>query len=938
MNTQRVWIAALILLASLGAAACVGGGNQTSDGASIAQQPASEPPVAGNKNASPVAVKQPVGKADEVNKTNIALAKKQPFMLLITRSDCTNCDRLLAEMDKLRGENETRMLLFVLNVDDPNDKVSKDAKSLNVSLEGRKNYTPWAAVFEANGGSPKPPLEGEKDVKDFEPAVELLKAAVEEARHKLAPAASAAAPDGGNEEQNALVENQVRMRLGEIKAGLANDEQFRQSLLEDGKFTAGLAQKREFREALLADARFKNNSDWGVGTVLLYAAIGGAPLLVALGLGGLSFLKTRGAEQKVQQEEEKAAAWQSHSLRRMRVFRKALKSNQGVIPTLRSKIEGLQDQVREVVEGHGTLKVDVDADRASLNELKGVVDNLPKPQTFEGVIEQKLGELRTELTAELIRLELKIESSAGATPAQAVVTREELKAEIEKIDRELSDKISKGVSDVQADLLFDASRGPIVAPSEAQGPGHGLPAVSATQPQENGHDPQLSAEEFEGLKARLSGVEQSLENLSGIQQLLENLGGIEQRLGALEEVGKQPSPASQELSGEVASIRARQEEEERRRQSLESRLAQLEPQAAAASEQLPGLVAQMWALEKSIGERLAQQREDGELKRQLLEGKLDELKGVLEIGHLEVSEVMRASRATSRTVTETVRRLVNAQAAKVAAMLPADDEERANAAQSLEWYQKQLSEIAASVAPLAESMTELVGRAASTRQLPPGTNGELAEFLSDVQRFGRLERKAAERIESLRSSSARSRYQKFEREREELEHQSDNGDISPDQFANMSLALLDKYFADGANEAEAEPLAIVKEEVKDTVSRVEDRLMDWFSNFSRLHTQLQDARSSGAPVDEEVVQGTARALKVAREVLSRFDIQPEEILIGRTVYDRRLHDFVLTRQSSHPTHTIIEVRKSGFRRMRDGETIRRPQVVVAGTGAVSGTI
>jgi hypothetical protein len=302
-----------------------------------------------------------------------------------------------------------------------------------------------------------------------------------------------------------------------------------------------------------------------------------------------------------------------------------------------------------------------------------------------------------------------------------------------------------------------------------------------------------------------------------------------------------------------------------------------------------------------------------------------------------LANVREHARATSQTVAEVVRRLLAAHEAKLAAGLPADEEGRAEAARALEWQRKQLREAAAEVAPLVRTMTELTELAASSRKLPPEIKSKLSEFLDNAAKFGRLEISAGARLEDLRSNSVRSFYEKFRSQREELELRFPSGDASADKFANEGLRLLDSYSGGAADGESAAAASVSREELKAWTSGAEEHLMDWYSDFFQLHTRLQEARRAGGAIEDAIFQGVAGALKVAREVLSRFDIQPEEIVIGQTLYDGRLHDFAQMRESSHPAHTIIEVLKSGFHRMRDGETIRRPKVVVTGTGSVSGS-
>ncbi len=429
------------------------------------------------------------------------------------------------------------------------------------------------------------------------------------------------------------------------------------------------------------------------------------------------------------------------------------------------------------------------------------------------------------------------------------------------------------------------------------------------------------------------------------------LGALELRVKSLEESPARTPPEVEALMGEIYDLGERLRAEGLEgRQALEGRIEKLERRLRKSRTQMLNLwkrlrqkldghakqtLLSLRGLSRSFTERLEQQHEDDGRRLDKLDHSLKGLWDEWQPGQLSLANVQELARATSQTMAEVVGRLVAGHEAKMAAGLPANDRGRAESARALESHRKQLHEIAARVSPLVQTMAGLTEVASSSRKLAPENKSKLSEFLDEIAKFDKLERAAGHQLEALRRNSVRSLYEKFQSERGELEARFRGGAITAEGFARGGLALLETY-APEADPADGRPAGAGGEVLERYAAGAEDRLMDWYSDFFQLYTRLQEARRAGGDVDDDVLQEMARALKVAREVLSRFDIQPEDIVIGQTLYDGRLHDFALTRESSHPTHTIIEVWKSGFHRMRDGETIRRPKVVVSGTGAVSG--
>jgi molecular chaperone GrpE (heat shock protein) len=81
----------------------------------------------------------------------------------------------------------------------------------------------------------------------------------------------------------------------------------------------------------------------------------------------------------------------------------------------------------------------------------------------------------------------------------------------------------------------------------------------------------------------------------------------------------------------------------------------------------------------------------------------------------------------------------------------------------------------------------------------------------------------------------------------------------------------------------------------------------------------------------EVESACTRIVRQSRAVLELFHVELENIEIGRTLYDSRLHELLhaIPRAGVRP-ETIIGIQKLGYR--RDGKTVRKPMVVVAASG------
>ncbi len=290
----------------------------------------------------------------------------------------------------------------------------------------------------------------------------------------------------------------------------------------------------------------------------------------------------------------------------------------------------------------------------------------------------------------------------------------------------------------------------------------------------------------------------------------------------------------------------------------------------------------------------------------------------------QVNELRDVAVATSGALADGLTWLGNMEAARIASSGATDEVDREKAVSKLEETAERLRASAARVAPLAERMGHLVEAASERPQVSQELKDKLRGFLRDVEWFGQQEARDRQRIATLRGTSVSSRHQEFLREQGTLKEQFSQGQLTAAQFEAAYRESFNNHFSQGA----ADGTPVGEDAGPGNSRRVEDQLMDWFSNFSQLVSRVRGSNAAGA-ADGDTVEEMQDVLNVAREVLVRFDIQPEEIEIGKTAYDPRLHVLVNWRQSPYPANTVVDVQQSGFRRVRDGETLRRPQVIVA---------
>lgn len=265
-----------------------------------------------------------------------------------------------------------------------------------------------------------------------------------------------------------------------------------------------------------------------------------------------------------------------------------------------------------------------------------------------------------------------------------------------------------------------------------------------------------------------------------------------------------------------------------------------------------------------------------------------------------------------------------------------DEADRAAAIKLLEQDRDILCVNASRVQPLTQAVSAFIENLEGRFDLPAELRSRARSLHRDLRQFDLWSAEASERLASLRRDSFPERSAAFKSEQQRLAEQFNLGQISVAEYVETYHVLLDRYFPSGAMDGDGTPtLAPDEAEFKKTIAGVPDHLMNWFDNLFQLYSQVTAAQPAHPSVDAETASGLVHILHLAREVLGKFDIQPEEIQVGETCYDRRLHDAALvTPASQFPANTVIGVHQCGFRRMSTGEVLRRPKVVVAGAAAV----
>lgn len=261
------------------------------------------------------------------------------------------------------------------------------------------------------------------------------------------------------------------------------------------------------------------------------------------------------------------------------------------------------------------------------------------------------------------------------------------------------------------------------------------------------------------------------------------------------------------------------------------------------------------------------------------------------------------------------------------------DSERASAISMLERYREPLRQNANRVEAVSQALAELVdligGRAYASSDL----SSRVQSLFQEIHRFERWHTEVADELKSLQLGSFGQRNYLFQLGQDRLKDQVNQGSLSVAQMVQKSRELMQDHFPEPAHRPVKENLALADREanLKKIRDGACDYLMDWYNNLFQFQHQLEQGQRSAA--EAELAVELSRIQHLAREALNKFDVQPEAIQIGQTKYDRRLHEAILVRQSQFPLNTVIDIHECGFRKMSTGEALRRPQVIVAGSGA-----
>ncbi|HEX5708918.1 MAG TPA: nucleotide exchange factor GrpE [Pyrinomonadaceae bacterium] len=365
-------------------------------------------------------------------------------------------------------------------------------------------------------------------------------------------------------------------------------------------------------------------------------------------------------------------------------------------------------------------------------------------------------------------------------------------------------------------------------------------------------------------------------------------------------------------------------------------VSKMQPASASASAQTPSPLATSQpartpAPSDGLVEQLSKQLRDQQQAINLLTTQVGTIENRAAAGEKRATDSIEAVEQVTRWLTRMHMRGAEGDVYE-------DEAERAAALAALERHNERLHANATVVEPLTQAIASLVDTLEARPSSSPELLARVQRLYHDIGQFDQWAVTCDAQLGALRRGSMDERRVKFHSEQRQLDEQLRAGRVSVAQYINQFSRMLEQHFPPGANNGVASaqtPVASLSEEqLTQYVEGAPEYLMDWFSTFSQLQSQAQAAQVSGAGVDSETLDALATVQRAAREVLSRFDIQPEEIYVGRTTYDRHLHDAAMIRQTSQfPVNTVIEVHRAGFRRVSTGEVLRRPQVIVAGSGA-----
>ncbi len=255
--------------------------------------------------------------------------------------------------------------------------------------------------------------------------------------------------------------------------------------------------------------------------------------------------------------------------------------------------------------------------------------------------------------------------------------------------------------------------------------------------------------------------------------------------------------------------------------------------------------------------------------------------------------------------------------------------DRATAIKIVERYEEILGANEARTKPLIQETCDFAQWLNGRSNLPPELTARMEELRSDVLKFERWHSNVSERLTSLKRGSVSDRYSTFRASHAGLAQQFDARAISIADYVKGYGELIERHFPAGEDGSVSIAPGEHEAELREIAAGVPDYLMDWFDRLSQLQAQ-----GAQAAIDAGTAARLTRIQRTAKDVLGKFDIQPEEIQVGVTTFDRRLHDASLITQSpKYPANTVVGVQQYGFRKLSTGDVLRRPKVIVAGVGA-----
>ncbi|HWP44358.1 MAG TPA: nucleotide exchange factor GrpE [Blastocatellia bacterium] len=279
---------------------------------------------------------------------------------------------------------------------------------------------------------------------------------------------------------------------------------------------------------------------------------------------------------------------------------------------------------------------------------------------------------------------------------------------------------------------------------------------------------------------------------------------------------------------------------------------------------------------------------------------------------------------------------IRLQDAKARADDHMSDSERAHAIQALSRCKEVAGANLSRLKPLAQAISAFADCVKSRPHMPAEVASRLEDLDNDIKQFGKWYADLTARLDLLQRGSFSERYMAFEVEQKRLDALAQAGTIPVSEYIEEYRDLLERHFPYPSRDRTYTPAYSEQEaELRKMIADVPEYLMNWFDRFYQLQTQATASQTPGGAAEAQTAAEFLKVQRVARETLGKFDIQPEEIQVGQTSFDRRLHEAALITQTpKYPANTVIAVHSCGFRRVSTGEVLRRPKVVVAGVGAV----